>query len=132
MNDLFWWILVAKIEVSISIFLAPKISTVYRRNWKSATTKSYAYCVTTVVDPRLKLFDNDDVWQWEWALNATQHVIVKAAEANAPVPVATLTPTTSLTPAVRGAGDLCQTVCHCQYQHVKAMHVNNGRLPTWT
>jgi len=67
MNDRFLSILVAKIEVwiSISIFLAPKMSTVYRPNWKCHDKE---LCFATVVNPRFKsqVFDENNVWGVRW------------------------------------------------------------------
>jgi len=56
--------------------------------------------------------------------------MVEAAEDGAPVPAETPStpmPTTSSTPAIRGAGDLRQTVCHYQYQRATATHVSDRR-----
>jgi len=105
MNDRFLSILVAKIEVwiSISIFLAAKMSTVYRPNRKSDTMKSCASPQSSTLDSSHRCLmrttsgacDGEDCWSRRPCTCSDA--------------ITTPTPTRSSTPAIRVAGDLRQT-----------------------
>jgi len=123
MNNRFLSILVAKIDVwiSISIFLAAKMSTVYRPNWKSVTTKSCASPQSSTLDSSHRCLmrttsgacDGEDCWSRR-PCTCSDAIYIRRRQ-------------TSSTPAIRGAGDLHQTVCHYQYQRTTARHVSDRR-----